>query len=117
MWVVLNESPFAADRNWIRDQQGRHHFVVAVRATYLVDIQSRLHVADQQEPPALAPVYHGEDGVSSLRWDGDLGPLKPATDVIVNAHAHAPGRPVRELEVSIRVDGRQKVLLVRGPPG
>ncbi|MEM7154632.1 MAG: DUF2169 domain-containing protein [Myxococcota bacterium] len=114
MWAVVNESPFEVDRTWVRDVDGRHQFIVAVRATYEVDAQGRLRVAETQLPPALEPDYQGEDGASSLRWDLELGPLKPSTDVVVNGHAYAPNRPVEEVAVSLRIDDQQKVLNVRG---
>jgi hypothetical protein len=39
---------------------------VAVKATFRVEEGWRLVLADQQAPPALAPEYSGEPGVSSL---------------------------------------------------
>ncbi|MBC8071171.1 MAG: DUF2169 domain-containing protein, partial [Deltaproteobacteria bacterium] len=72
-------------------------------------------LAEEQPPPLFAPEYTGEDGVSSLRADADLGPLKPATDVWVTGHACAPReKSVTELPISLRYGTVRKTLLARG---
>lgn len=115
MWQVENHTPYAAERNWIRDEHGAHHWIVAVKATFLVDARGTLTLADEQPPPLFAPEHNGEDGVSSVRHDTDLGPLKPATDVWVVGHACAPGdKPVAELPIALRFGPVHKNLLVRG---
>lgn len=115
MWVLDNQTPYAAERNWVRDAQGRHHWVVAVKATFDIEPRGRLTLADEQPPPALEPVYRGEPGASSLRWDSDLLYIKPTTDVIAEAHAHAPsGRPRPRVEVALHVGPIHKELVVYG---
>jgi hypothetical protein len=34
MWATKNHTPYAVERNWTRDTQGRHHWIVSVRATF-----------------------------------------------------------------------------------
>jgi hypothetical protein len=115
MWELKNQTPYGVERNWIRDKQGRHHWIVAVKATFKVEPDGRLTLADEQPPPALAPEYSGDPGASSLRWDSDLLYAKPCTDVIAEAHAHAPGgRPRTVVPVSLRVGPIAKQLLVHG---
>lgn len=112
--MLINKTPWSAERNWVRDRDGHHHWIVAVKATFLVNQYGFLIPAEQQEVPYLAPVYWGEIGAFSIRYESDLGPLKPATEVVINGHAYAPERPVSELDVALRVGHRQKVLRVRG---
>ncbi len=115
MWQLANQTPYAAERNWVRDKQGAHRWIVAVKATFMIPLRGPLELADEQRPPIFAPEYHGEDGVSSLRYDADLGPLKPTTDVWVVGHACAPrDQPVAELLTSLRVGAIKKTILVRG---
>lgn len=115
MLVVDNRTNFAADRNWVRDQTGAHHWIVAVKATFDLGADGRVTVADEQPAPLLAPEHHGEPGTSSLHLDADLGLPKPGVDVIVHGLAHAPhGRPVTELPVTLRLPGVEKTLLVVG---
>ena len=53
--MVENRTCYAADRNWVRDKHGAHHFVVAVKASFDVGERGLLSLADEQESPALAP--------------------------------------------------------------
>jgi hypothetical protein len=115
MWELDNRTDFAVARNWVRDEAGVHQWIVAIKATYHATPTGELELDDTQPLPALAPEYLGEDGASSLRCDSDLGPMKPATDVIVVGSAHAPnGRAVPEVIVGLRVGAVTKALLVRG---
>jgi len=115
MWVARSASPFPADRAWVRDKTGRHHWIVALKATFDVDERGQLKVAEEQPIPELVPQWNGEDFVSSLRCESDLTALRPATDVVVHGCAHAPnGRPVAEVPIGLRVGRVQKTLVVRG---
>lgn len=115
MLVLDNRTPYAAERNWVRDPTGAHHWVVAVKATFDIAADGRLRLADEQPPPLVAPEHWGEPGLSSLRYEADLGPAKPNTDVLVNGNAVAPrGRPVAELPVALRLPGVEKTLVVTG---
>jgi hypothetical protein len=115
MWALVNQTPFAAERNWVRDKNGVHHWLVAVRATFIFNDGGGLAPADEQPPPALEPQYFGEPGLSSLRYDSDLLALKPGTDVVLDAYAHAPGgRPVRSVTTSLGVGDHRKTIVVHG---
>jgi hypothetical protein len=116
MWALANRTAYAAERTWVRDRDGNHLWIVAVKATYAVSELGTLSLADQQRPPVIAPEYLGEPGASSLRYDTDLLEPKPTTDVVLNATAYAPrGVPARTVEVAVRIHDVQKTLLVHGP--
>lgn len=115
MWLLRNRTPYAAERNWIRDPQGVHWYLIAVRGTFTIDPRGRLALADEQQPPILAPEHTGAPGESSLRYDSDLLERKPGTDVLVLGSAHAPrGRPATTVPVVLRVASLEKQLLVHG---
>jgi hypothetical protein len=115
MWTIKNRTAYSAERNWIRDKDGRHHWVVAVKATFDILSTGALRLADEQPSPTLVPEYAGEPGRSSLLRDSDLLYAKPCTDVIVEAHAHAPnGRACSSVRVALRIDEIHKELLVHG---
>lgn len=115
MWGLKNRTAYAAERNWTRDKDGVHWWLVAVKATFDIAPGGRLVLADEQQPPVLVPEYFGEPGQSSLRYDSDLLAAKPGTDVLVLAHAHAPrGRAVPTVPVSFRIERLHKELLVHG---
>ncbi len=115
MWQIDDQTAYAAERNWIRDAKGCHHWLVAVRATFDIDPRGSLSLADEQLPPVLAPEHFGEPGESSLRYDSDLLAIKPNTDVLLHGSAHAPGgRPAKTVRVVLRVGPVEKQLLVHG---
>jgi hypothetical protein len=72
MWVLDNRTAYAAERNWTRDKEGTHLWLVAVKATFDIGPSGRVTLADQQLPPALAPEFRGDPTTSSLLVDSDL---------------------------------------------
>lgn len=115
MWAIINHTPYKAERTWGRDKDGVHEWIVAVKGTYDIKSDGTLVLADEQLEPLIAPEYHGESGVSSLRYDADLVAPKPTTDVIANGTAYAPkGRPSSKFLVSLRVGPIEKTIRVLG---
>lgn len=115
MWMLDNQTPYAAERNWTRDKNGVHHWVVAVKATFDIAANGGLKLADEQIPPVLAPEYHGKPGASSLRFDSDLISIKPCTDIVLDAQAHAPGgKRATSVAVQLRVADVNKALMIYG---
>jgi len=115
MWSLQNQTPYAAERTWTRDKNGIHHWIVAVKATYHVNERGIVRLSDEQQPLLHLPEHHGEAGLSSLKYEADLVPVKTSTDVLLNGHAYAPhGKPARSVEVSLRVGAISKQLVVHG---
>lgn len=104
-----------AARNWARDRDGAHWWIVAVKASFDVTPHGRVSLADVQRPPVLAPEYFGAPGLSSLRIDSDLLAAKPGTDIVVHGSAYAPrGKPTSAVEVALRAGALEKRLLAHG---
>ncbi|WP_342379766.1 DUF2169 domain-containing protein [Myxococcus stipitatus] len=102
----------------MRDKSGRHHWVVAVKGTFGIGVNGQLSIAEEQHAPLHAPEYRGAPGSSSLRYEADLIPSKPTTDILINEHAHAPkGRPATQVVVSLGVGALRKTLVVYGERG
>lgn len=115
MWALNNKTPYAAERTWGRDINGLHQWIIAVKATYNIQKDGNITLADEQDEPLFAPEYFGEPGLSSLQYDADLISTKPTTDIILNATAYAPrGKPSNEFAVAMKVNGLQKQLKVMG---
>lgn len=116
MWGLTNQTPYAAERAWVRDKTGHHHWIVAVKGTFDIAADGTLSVADEQLPPVMVPEHFGEPGESSLRFDGDLVLGKATTEVLVNGHAYAlRGKPATSVAVGLVVGPIQKTLVVHGP--
>jgi hypothetical protein len=115
MWALSNKTAYAAERNWIRDKHGVHHWVVCVKASFDLAEDGSTRLSDGQVPPLLAAEYFGEPGKSSVRYEADLVGMKTTTDVTLLGSAYAPhGRAAESVPVSLRVHDRQKVLIVHG---
>lgn len=115
MWAIDNRTPYKAGKTWGRDKEGRHQWIVAVKASFDIRPDGSTALSEQQNEPLIAPEYHGEPGVSSLRYEADLVAPKPTTDILLHGNAHAPGgRPSTEFAISMQVGSLRKVLVVKG---
>ena len=115
MWVLNNNTPFAAERCWVRDKDGAEVWLVAVRGTFTIKPNGELELADEQVPVCMAPQFVGDPTESSLLYDSDLHHKKSRTDVILHGHAYAPqGEPVTQLDVRLKVANIDKTLRVFG---
>jgi hypothetical protein len=115
MWALVNNTPFAAERCWVRDKDGAEVWVVAVRGTFVIDPDGATEPAEEQGEVCMAPRYRGEPNKSSLLYDADLPHKKVATDVLLHGHARSPaGQPVTEMNVTLKVANINKTLRVIG---
>ena len=115
MWMLDNRTPYQAERTWVRDKEGVHHWIVVVKATYDIGLDGALSLSEKPVAPLYAPEYNGAAGESSLRYEADLMAMKPGTDVYLNASAYAPnGKLCKKVQVSLRVGRMYKELLVYG---
>jgi hypothetical protein len=115
MWALDNQTPFAADRSWVRDRNGAEIWLVAVKGTFNINPDGTIAVADDQVKVQVASKCSGEAGKSSLLYESDLPRTKVTTDIIVNGHAYAPhGKPCESVDVSFRVGDLAKSIHVTG---
>ena len=115
MWVLQNNTPFAAERTWVRDKNGAEVWLVAVKGTFTVNQDGSLRLADEQEEVNLAPKFRGDPATSSLLYETDLPHIKKNTDVLIEGHAYAPGgKPVKRIDVAFKIGKIQKRLQVTG---
>ena len=111
---LRNQTPFLAERIVHMDAAGREVLVVIVKATLIINTAGRLTPAAEQAPLQPADSFHGEPGASSIRYESDLAPHKPGTDVVVLGHAYPPGRRDAEVHVSVRVGPVRTTIAVFG---
>lgn len=113
MLQLKNETPFVPSIAVFPDQNGIDTLYVTVKATF--DLGARVDISEQQQPLRLADEYWGEPGQSSLKYASEIHLSKPTTDVIVVGEACLPGRrPAQQLDVSVSVGGRNKIIRVFG---
>jgi hypothetical protein len=98
-----------------RDEQGGSIFAFLVKRSYRFDTSGQCHRLDPPRPFLDVDVYWADPGVSSPRYEADITPYKPATDVVVIGEACAPDAvPARQLEVGIEVGRVRKIITVFG---
>lgn len=115
MWALENETPFAAERCWVRDKNGAEIWLVAVRGTFNIFPDGAMEIAAEQGEACMAPKYYGEPGQSSLLYESDLNHTKTCTDVLLHGHAYAPyGKYVTQLDIAMQVGNSIKKLCVSG---
>lgn len=113
MLQLKNQTAFEATLLLVPDPQGVESVYAIVKGTFLLD--QRLSVAPEQVPLVEADQHHGDPGLTSHKAASDMGLIKPGTDVLLNATAHAPdGKPVCESEVSLRLGSVDKTVRVFG---
>lgn len=113
--MIENNTPYKAERTWVRDKNGVHHWIVVVKATYDIAEDGYLTLAKDPLDPLYAPEYFGEDGLSSIRYEADLVAMKPGTDVLVNGTAYAQnGEPALMVPVTLEIQNIRKELHVYG---
>jgi hypothetical protein len=113
MLDLRNRTPFAAAIVPGLDKEGRDTLTVVVKGTFALGRREALAVADAQVPIAYADVFHGEPGLSSIRYEADACPAKTGTDVVLVGHARSV-RPVPSLDVSLDVGRLHKVVRIWG---
>jgi hypothetical protein len=111
---LINETPFAAQELYLSDEEGRELLTVVVKATYAIHADGRLQLAEEQRPVEVAGTYNGDPETSSPRYEPEVAPKKPATDVVLIGHAHAPHAGTVQLDVSFQVGPVRKTIRVFG---
>ncbi|MGU3494351.1 DUF2169 domain-containing protein [Xanthobacteraceae bacterium A53D] len=118
---IDNLSPFPHLVFSNTDARGHAFGVLMVKATLDIGADGVCTIAAEQEPFNFTDATHGAVNVSSLRHPSDLVAYKPATDIIVNAVAYAPGgEPARSWTAGLKVaDGSgqsvERMVRITGP--
>jgi hypothetical protein len=115
MWLLTNDTPFAAEATWVRDRNGAEEWIVAVKGSFFIQPDGTQVLHPVQTPVSRVPIFRAEPGLSSLIQECDLLHTKLKTDVLVDGAAHAPnGRPVEHTDVRLKVGAIDKTLRVYG---
>jgi hypothetical protein len=115
MLDIRNQTPFAATLAPILDKDGREAAVVVIKGTFAIRNGSdTLAPTEEQAPLVLADEYHGEPGQSSLKYESDLHPPKPGTDVSLLGHAYARDPRQGFVDAGLKIGPLSKVLRVFG---
>src|SRR5215475_13605038 len=112
--VIENNTPFAFEPLFLANEEVRPLFVPIVKATYAIQDGMRLALAEQPAPVNTGGEYWGDPEHSSYKYEPETACIKPATDIVLIGHAHAPKARVTEVDVSLSVGPIKKVVRVIG---
>ncbi|MBL9063799.1 DUF2169 domain-containing protein [Tabrizicola sp.] len=115
MWLLTNETPFAAASTWARDERGAEFWLVAIRACFDIGPDGRQKPSVPQTQIARAPVFADDPATTEMIEDCDLYLIKARTDVLVSGHAYTPDtRPAERTEIRLKVADIDKTVSVIG---
>lgn len=133
--AIEDRTPFAFAHLFTHDETGRPLVVAVSQATFSIvpdasqgSVTHRLELVEEQPPVALAgsrwvstvsdelspdPPPHDPD-VVSYRVEPCAAFFKPATDVVLVGHAHAPDGDTIRMRAGLKVGSLEKVVTVHG---
>jgi hypothetical protein len=98
------------------DARGQDFLVVVAKATWSIPHPGQRPRPLEATPVCRADEFHGEPGLSGMRYGQDLARFKSRCDVIFDAYAHSPdGTPMRSWTCGWQVGHLRKQALVHGP--
>ncbi|MCP3143114.1 DUF2169 family type VI secretion system accessory protein [Pyxidicoccus xibeiensis] len=112
--ALVNRTPFFVEPLFLADEEARPLLVPVVKATFDIAPDGTLSLSPEQLPLNLAGERWEDADTSSYRFEPEGAFFKPATDVVLLGHAHAPAPGTRELLVSLRVGPLRKDVKVTG---
>ncbi len=111
---IYNRTLFAFDPLFVMDEEGRMVFVPLVKGSFHLSETVRLEPARDQAAVNLSGEYWGNPETSSYKYEPEIAFVKPATDIVLLGHAHAPKPGTTELQVGISVGPVRKIVRVVG---
>jgi len=111
---IENRTPFAYESLFLADEEGRPLLASVVKATFALKPRASLLLAEQQLPVNPAGQFWGDPEKSSYKYEPECAFIKPATDVVLIGHAHAPNARTTELDVRLRIGPLDKTVHVVG---
>lgn len=111
---IANETSFNAATMLWEDLEGNAKLSIIVKATFSITNKGPL-ISNEQLPIFTTDHHHGDDPLSSVRFETDMVPFKPRADVILVGRAYAPGGlPITRVDVALRIGRVQRVIRVFG---
>jgi hypothetical protein len=104
IFEIANATAFAVTTLRWPDVDSKPKLTIIVKATFVLGREGE----DARPTPKQLPVFNNdimtEAKPPSIRFESDLVPFKPCTDVVLVGRAYAPeGKPVTELVAGLRV--------------
>ena len=116
MLEVINNTPLEARLFPSLDSSGYDYATIVMKGNFKITPAGK-NLVFSKEPAEIfeADVYYGEPDKTSVKYETDTSMYKRATDIVVNAHAYAPGqKKVESVDVAVQVANKKTVYRVYG---
>lgn len=112
---IINDTPFKIETLPTKGPKGNTVLTIIVKGTFDIQHGEPATVASEQIPVTYGDEFHNGKAEGSVKFESDVAPFKPCTDIVLVGKAYAPGgRPVQILDVSLRVGKIKKTIRVFG---
>ena len=112
---IRNSTGFSYAATVLSDENAVPQYVSIVQAEYSFSATGELQLLEEQAAANLGGEWYGDDpAVSSIKLEPQIAFVKPATDVVLIGHAHAPHVGATEVQVGIMVGPVRKIARVTG---
>ena len=114
MLQLNNKTPFKGSLALFANPEGVDCAYGIVKTTHRIEDDGTTSISKNQLPLALADVYWEEPAKSSLKQAGEIGLVKPSTDILLIGHAYSPNGEATCSEVRLTVGKLTKIVRVFG---
>jgi hypothetical protein len=111
---IINNTLFDTAVLPLVDTEGEPCLTVIVKGSFTFE-SGNVETAEEQFPIAYGDVPADEENGGCSRYESDIVPFKPCTDIVLWGQAYAPeGRPTEWVKVGLKVGPVEKQLVVFG---
>lgn len=111
---VENHSPFSFQASFATDEEARPLLIPIIKATYAIQPDGALEIAEKQIPVDLGGECRGDPNEASYKYEPEFAFFKPATDVVLIGSAYSRKAGATRLDVGLYVGSLRKVVSVIG---
>ncbi|MBC8872042.1 MAG: DUF2169 domain-containing protein, partial [Planctomycetes bacterium] len=112
---IANETPFSVAVMPRENLKGEPRLTVIVKGTFSIASGEAAPVAEQQLPIFEADQHYDDDPQATVRFETDMVPFKPRTDIVVVGQAYAPGGlPATQVDARVRIGRLDRTIRVFG---
>ena len=110
---LLNNTKFITECIPLQDKEGDCLTVIS-KGTFIMTPNS-IQLAGEQLPLLFGDKFHDDADPPIIKYESDIVPFKPATDILLEGSAHAPrGKKARVLDTILKVGSKTKKVRVFG---
>src|SRR5688572_6133403 len=114
-FIWKNRGGFQLESVFGGGPEGRTNLTLIAKGTWDLEAGEPCRPAESPLPVFLVDEHEDGDPRRPLRFENDLAPFKPRTDVVLIGTAHSPGRrAVTEMTVGLRIAHLAWALKVTG---